>query len=310
MAHQEVNNVAGGIAVQAHPSVQNSITLPAFVKNDPQVWFIMADRKLNRAGITDEEDKYEALTAALDYSVSAEVRDLLTNKPDNEPYTTIKNALLSRIGPSLRENMRKLLAMEELGDRKATALLRDVTKSFGDPAAQLSDFFKQLYLDKLPENIRNILAMSQHNTTIEVLAKQADQIYDSGNHSTNHQVHAINARPNNQSNQSKPNKQEAEITLFSIFKMITEMSAKIATLEGQMRQLNSTAGNNQDRGRMQNSNNSSHPRNRSQLNKRNANNQDSGTASTFCWYHEKYAEKALKCGENCNFNDAAQTQGY
>jgi hypothetical protein len=146
--------------------------------------------------------------------------------------------------------MRKLLAVEELGDRKPIALLRDMTKCFRDPTAQLSEFFKQLYLDKLPENIRNILALSQHNTTVEVLAKQADQIYDSGNHTTTNQVHAINAtaRPNNLSNQTRPIKQEAEITLFSIFKMITDMTAKVATLESQMRHLNSTVGNTQDRG--------------------------------------------------------------
>jgi hypothetical protein len=113
-------------------------------------------------------------------------------------------------------------------------------------------------------------------------------------------VHAIStpARPNNLSNQARPNKPETEITLISIFKMITEMTAKMATIEGHVRHLQSTVNSNANQ-----------PRNGAQLHNRNENNQDNDPPSTFCWYHEKYAEKALKCGGNCNFNEARQTQG-
>jgi transcriptional regulator with AAA-type ATPase domain len=199
--------------------------------------------------------------------------------------------------------------VEELGDRKPSTLLRDMTKSIGDQATQQTEFFKQLYLYKFPENIRNILALSQDNVTIEVLAKQAYQIYDSGNHPTTQQVNAINETPSTQNNKPKSNNQEAEITLPSIFKIVTEMSAKIATLEGQMRHLNGTTGNNQYRGRMQHNTNSNQHRNRSKSNNRTHNNQDNGTASTFCWYHEKYIEKALKCRGNSTYNDNTLTQG-
>jgi hypothetical protein len=212
--------------------------------------------------------------------------------------------------------MRKLLATEELGDRKPSALLRDMLTRGGNQATQQSDFVKQPYLDKLPVNIRNILAPTQNSVAIEILAQQADQIYESGNHSPTQQVHAINATPNTQNYRPQSNNQEAEITLLSIFKIVTKLSVKVATLEGQVKYLNNTARNTEERGRMQFNNNANQPRDRSQSNNRNQynanynrSNQNNGTASTLCWHHEKYAEKALRCGGNCTCNANTLTQG-
>jgi hypothetical protein len=90
MSLPDINNVNDDNAAQPRPYVQ-TITLPSFAKHDPQLWFIPINRQFVRAGIDDEDAKYEAVAASLDYSVSTEERDLLINKPEHEPYTTIKN---------------------------------------------------------------------------------------------------------------------------------------------------------------------------------------------------------------------------
>jgi hypothetical protein len=308
----EVNNID---TVNNMPATSTkgavSIQLPPFNRTDPVMWFAQVTHKFNGLRITEEEDKYNALATAIDGEIATTVRDLLVNKPTEAPYTTLKNALLSRIGPSLRENIRQLLATEELGDRKPSALLRVMLARSGNQATEESAFFRQLFLDKLPEQTRSIMAPMQDNATVHQLALIADNIYESGNNIRSHEVHAINTMPHINIKQQASNR-EPEVTLAAVFKIITDLAAKVATIDNKLQNLTSTVKNVQERGRSNQFNsNTMHVRDRSKSQNRVQNNFtiDSSTDSEICWYHEKYGEKALKCVKGCKYNASFSAQG-
>ena len=70
--------------------------LPPFWPSDPEVWFIMAEGQFSRRGITASRTKYENIIGALSMEYATEVRDLLINPPEENPYEKLK-AKLSRV---------------------------------------------------------------------------------------------------------------------------------------------------------------------------------------------------------------------
>ena len=63
---------------------------------------------------------------------ATEVRNLLINPPEENPYEKLKEKLISRIADSECQKIRQLLTPEELGDRKPTQLLCKMQQLLGE----------------------------------------------------------------------------------------------------------------------------------------------------------------------------------
>ncbi|XP_037508781.1 uncharacterized protein LOC119385410 [Rhipicephalus sanguineus] len=115
---------------------------------------------------------------ALPPAVIAIVRDILRSPPPDNPYDTPKAELIRRTTESEQRRLQQLLTAEELGHRKPTELLRRMRHLIGDnPAALDASILRELFLQRLPQQVRMILSVSS-TETLDSLAQMADKIMD------------------------------------------------------------------------------------------------------------------------------------
>ena len=122
---------------------------------------------------------FDYIIASLSPEVATEVRDLILQPPPEEPYNRLKEQLIKRTGVSEQRRLQQLLSSEELGDRKPTQLLRRMQQLLGDRSG-INDgsFFRELFLQRLPTNVRMVLASTNNSVPLDELAQLADKIVE------------------------------------------------------------------------------------------------------------------------------------
>ena len=117
------------------------------------------------------------MLGALDYPVIRKVQHIIRN-PGNRPYQTLKQALIKLYKISDDNRIDRLLHQTDLGDRKSSELLSELRTLLGESCSDNADLNKllhKLFLDKLPPQIRLVLAGSPQST-LELTAQRADDI--------------------------------------------------------------------------------------------------------------------------------------
>lgn len=157
------------------PSQQvNRVTIkpPPFWKAEPQLWFVQLEAQFQISGITADLTKYNYVISAIETNILAQVTDIIIQPPNDNKYETIKNRLISIYSDSHDKKLKKLLSQLELGDKKPSQLLNEMSQLGGTSVT--SDLMKTLWLQRLPTTIQTILATSED--TVQNLAKMADKI--------------------------------------------------------------------------------------------------------------------------------------
>eukprot|EP00057_Strongylocentrotus_purpuratus_P019718 XP_011674192.1 PREDICTED: uncharacterized protein LOC105443076 [Strongylocentrotus purpuratus] len=167
-----------------------------------------------------------------------------------------------------------LLTEEELGDRKPSQLLRRMEQFLGEQKLE-KGILKQLFLQRLPVNVRLILASTSEALTLSDLAELADRI--------------IEAQP------------DSPGVISAIAPATVEKAKPASALESQVtdlarlvRELTTVVGHMQR----------SQSRSRSRSRQRNVNKRDTPSDATtdsdeLCWYHSKYGDNAHHCRAPC-----------
>lgn len=164
----------------AEPQQISNITIkiPPFWPSDPQLWFAQVEALFSCRGITREATKFQHVVGSLSADYATEVRDLLLNPPQENAYTQLKEAMLTRLAESSQLRLQRLLTSEELGDRKPSQLLRRMQQLLGPQTISQGEeeLLKELFLQRLPSNIRLILAGTSTSIPLQAQAELADKM--------------------------------------------------------------------------------------------------------------------------------------
>ncbi|GFR01168.1 uncharacterized protein TNCT_335491 [Trichonephila clavata] len=212
--------------------------------------------------ITNKRTKYNYCVAHLSSDASMAVRYVILSPLSTNPYSQLKEEVIARCGESKSQEIRRLLAGEQLGDRKPSEFFRVMQRrSESHNVADL--LLLELFLRQLPPNVQSILASIQPLTAQKV-SELADRILEI----TPAQVSAV-------SRYSSANSDDCSKS---------ELHKELKFLRQEVKELRRLR---------------SFSRNRS--NSRNRGKSPKLTASNLCWYHYKFVAKARKCIQPCSF---------
>ena len=122
---------------------------------------------------------FDYIVASLSPEFATEVRDLILKPPTENPYDKLKEQLIKRTAASEQRRLQQLFNSEELGDRKPTQLLRRMQQLLGDtPGVTDGSFIRELFLQRLPANVRMVLASTNDSVSLDHLAQLANKIVE------------------------------------------------------------------------------------------------------------------------------------
>ena len=165
-------------AVGALDSVNSvAVKLSGFWKENPNGWFRQAESafRLRNPQITAERTKYDHVVTSLDSKTSLELSAVMDNPPAGGEYTALKTALLLTFDQTQAAKDTELMSITSLGDLKASAMLRKMTR-LATPGSVETNIFRHSFLSILPTDVRAILANEEG--TLAELAIKADKIIE------------------------------------------------------------------------------------------------------------------------------------
>ena len=147
--------------------------LPAFISSDSELWFSLVERSFAAWGVREDDERFTTVTNALDSLVTMELRDVIVNPSREKAYNTLKIQIIKRLSSSQEQKTRRLLEIEEMGERKPSQFLRHLQGLAGTSVPE--SMLRTLWSGRLPFDVRAILA-AQKDLPIERLADLADSI--------------------------------------------------------------------------------------------------------------------------------------
>lgn len=265
------------------PQFSNTVLqIPPFMEHDPELWFRIVEKACAAANIVSESAKFGTILGYLGERYTQEVRDLIMSDDADRPYSTLKEALITRLGASQEQKIRRLLEQEEMGDRKPTQYLRHLRKLGGTSFQE--DAYKSIFLSRIPQTARAILA-AHNDLTLDQLAAIADNIVDT--------LQPVSSRPQvAETSTLNPGIPSLEALLNLKFAQFSlSMKDEIAAIRREIDE----RWNNLDQQRRTRSPH----RRRARSGSRGRSRQRATPASGICFYHWRYGDAATKCEPPC-----------
>lgn len=269
-----------GLNVNAAVSQPKSFKLPPFWAHDPEMWFATVEYRFRIHQVKADSRKFDYIVDALPHEIVADIRDLILRPPITNAYETIKNTIIQRSTLSQQQRLHQLLNDQQLGDKKPSQLLRRMQQLAGDMSNSTGDtlIIKELFMSRLPRQVRAVLATADPGTTLDKLAEMADKIVEVIDTSTI-QLNAVVDRPT----LDIPAASSGDFS--RLVEQVEKLSARVESLFAkQHRQFWQQPA--------------TRTRSHSRHNKPKA--QASGEpAQILCWYHHRFGERANKCRAPC-----------
>ena len=253
-----------------------AVKLPDFWPADPALRFARAEFMFSSRGITQQRTKFDHVAFALSNEFALEVRDILLSPPTEDPYDTLKAELIRRTQTSEQKRLRQLLTEEELGDQSPSNLLRQMQRLVGDH--QLDEgLMRELFMQRMPSNVRLVLAATPHTTSLEEHAAIADRVMEATSHTVSHVS-------------------DQQPTIADLTAKVERLSHAIEALTTKVQKLDNQGSR---RGRS---------RSKTPAASRHSSPAPAASASSQsgpCFYHKKFGNDARRCRPPCTFDPKA-----
>nr|VZI31120.1 unnamed protein product [Spirometra erinaceieuropaei] len=112
----------------SHVSVKR---LPFWPRN-LELWIARCEAEFEACNITRQETMFNHLQRSFPDGYAEDLCDLIIQRPSEQPYDKLKEALVKRVAMTEERRLRQLLIGEELGDRKPSQLLRRMQQLVGE----------------------------------------------------------------------------------------------------------------------------------------------------------------------------------
>lgn len=248
-------------------SAVGDLRLSNFWPQKPELWFVTAEAQFHHYRVTSDISK-------LDSEALSAVENVLTNPPELGKYEKLKETLLAHFAISEERRFKKLISGLHLGDRKLSALLKEMESL---SRAQLdAGFLRTLWLQHLPSEIQVTLA-AVTGLDNAALADLADRIHD---------IRSSNLAAVNQTFQTAQpmradtGNTDTQVTLEVLAQQIDVLKVDVQRYR-KHRSLSRDRSNNNTR----------------------LKSKDNGD-SELCYYHAKFGKKARNCKKPCNWSNA------
>ena len=241
-----------------------SIKLPPFWPADPQIWFAQVEAQFETRGIRASKTKFDYIVSSLSPEFATEVQDLILSPPAEEPYDALRTQLIKRTAASEQRRLQQLFNTEELGNRKPTQLLRRMQQLLGEKAGTVDgSILRELFLQRLPSNVRMVLVSSPESVGIDDLATLADRITEVATSTSS----------------------------VSSVEQSSQVSSELDQLRAEVADLR----------KLLQSSNRYHRRPRSATpSRRSSSPAPSRSSMDLCWYHSRFGDAARKCRSPCS----------
>jgi hypothetical protein len=261
-----------------------AIRLSPFWVERPAVWFAQAEAQFSLAGIiSSERTTFLYVISQLDQRYPAEVEDIITSPPQQDPYSKLRTELLKGLFLSREQRAHRILTLEEMGDCKPSQFLKHLRSLVPD----LPDYFlRTIWISRLPANVQATLACHPE-VELDVAADCADRI-----------IETVPPPALASSGQPTDNNE--------FLRRIEELSRRVAALSAERDRPLSTDRRSSTRNRpssYKDPNSSRRDRPSSPRNRRPYNRSPiRHDTSTTCWYHQRFGNWAQNCSPPCTYN--------
>ncbi|XP_023232703.1 uncharacterized protein LOC111632504 [Centruroides sculpturatus] len=236
-----------------------AVKIPPYNFSDPALWFYMCESTFALGSpkpITENATKFNYVVAHLPPEVASTVRDIIISPDCTDPS-----------GESSQQELQKLLAGEQLGDRKPSELLR-VLKRWAENFQIPETVILELFIQHLPTSVQSILVAI---TPLDV--DKAAEVVDCMVEVTSATIASV----------SHPEKPDT---------VTNKILVEIDKLNKQINQLTQARRDRSD-----------HFSRRSRSSSGHRNNSTHRSINNYCWYHNRFGAKAQKCTPPCSFSN-------
>lgn len=253
-----------------------NIRIPPFWPEKPAIWFAQVEGQFAIMQVTDETAKFYHISANLDRQYAAEVEDILIGPPD---YQRLKDELIKRLSATRENQVKQLLSLEQLGNRKPSQFLRHLQRLAGPNIP--ADFVRTIWSSRLPTSMQPIVA-SQCTLPLDSLAELADRVHDIAAPPTHH-VAATAAQPSSSSSATQPS---SSSSIDELTRQVAKLTQQVSALTAQSQH---DSRSTERRGKGQRTRSSSRR------------SQSSYRKWPLCWFHSRHGAEARRCIKPCDF---------
>ncbi|XP_065203906.1 uncharacterized protein LOC135833998 [Planococcus citri] len=245
------------------------IELPPFNGTNIRLWWHQVELRLGLGTFKNEQTKFEAVAGSLPHDIASNVQEMIFEPPELNPFSALRDRVFEVYEPSDTEKMNRLLEGCQLGDKKPSILLAEMRVLAKGRVTNktLSDLFKR----RLPEPVQLVLAAGCVTDPDKMAAVQYVRPPTVAAVATSGATSASSSEAPDHS---------------SLLGQISALTEAVNTLVNENRQhrLRSRRRNDSENGRSRSRQRSGTPRN-----------------ANYCWYHNRWAEKAKTCVGSCQW---------
>lgn len=239
----------------------SSYNFPQFDRSDVNFYFTLCDIYFVKAGIVNEQGKFQALTLNLPSEILASVKTLVSEPSRNNPFTNLKNALILEFAQSDEVRFNSLL--NDLKFDGSCKLLYNSIIHLSEGFHFHESAIKAFFFARLPKDLRLHANSFPEDLTIQQIINRLDSAFVILNEGVK-VPSALNARLDNV---------DAKLNVFT---------SKLDFLTSQI-----------SFSKSQNDNSSLPQSNRAPFHSNNSGN--------LCYYHQRFGNRAFRCIEPCQF---------